>query len=199
MYCTQCGNELKEGVKFCTQCGAIVKNKKDNAKPETVSISNVDLETDGVEQPSIISKTEPLQINEASASSQETIVTSADMTSAKNAKKKNSWLIVIIIILIALIIGVSGTACWMMGGKDMVMDILGIKESSNDVYDKSEPEEENSEREFILENRDKIFMSRNDLEGLDAEQFRMARHELYARHGRCFDNEELQAYFDLCS
>ena len=26
MYCTQCGNELKEGAAFCTQCGAKVND-----------------------------------------------------------------------------------------------------------------------------------------------------------------------------
>lgn len=37
------------------------------------------------------------------------------------------------------------------------------------------------------------------MEGFTAEQCRLARNELYARHGRLFDDEELQNYFNSCS
>lgn len=37
-----------------------------------------------------------------------------------------------------------------------------------------------------------------DLEGLTAQECRIARNELFARRGRLFKDEELQAYFDSC-
>lgn len=36
------------------------------------------------------------------------------------------------------------------------------------------------------------------MEGMSAEECKLARNEIYARHGRKFNDEELQAYFDAC-
>lgn len=37
---------------------------------------------------------------------------------------------------------------------------------------------------------------KSDLEGLTKDECRIARNEIYARHGRKFKDEELQRYFD---
>lgn len=50
---------------------------------------------------------------------------------------------------------------------------------------------------FIL-NSDTIYFTEDDLEGWTADMCRKARNGIYARHGRLFDDEELQAYFDSC-
>lgn len=41
-------------------------------------------------------------------------------------------------------------------------------------------------------------MTKDDLAGLTQEECRLARNEIYARHGRRFDDAGLQAYFDSC-
>ena len=38
-----------------------------------------------------------------------------------------------------------------------------------------------------------------ELEGLTAEECKIARNEIYARHGRMFNDAELQEYFNSCS
>ena len=38
-----------------------------------------------------------------------------------------------------------------------------------------------------------------DCDGLTAEECRIAKNEIYARHGRMFDDPLLQNYFDSCS
>lgn len=53
--------------------------------------------------------------------------------------------------------------------------------------------------EYILENSSSQYLTKTDLEGFSADDCRLARNELYARHGRKFDSEDLQAYFDSCS
>lgn len=65
-------------------------------------------------------------------------------------------------------------------------------------YTESQNEEEYFEesREFILPGSDSRYLSEEDLEGLTAEECRIARNELYARHGRIFTDEALQAYFE---
>ena len=53
--------------------------------------------------------------------------------------------------------------------------------------------------EYILPDSDSRYLSEDDLRGLSADECRLARNEIFARHGRCFDDAELQAYFDACS
>ena len=40
------------------------------------------------------------------------------------------------------------------------------------------------------------YLTEADLEGLTKEQLLHARNEIYARHGRLFQSDELQAYFN---
>lgn len=54
--------------------------------------------------------------------------------------------------------------------------------------------DENSD--YILPNSSTELITEDDLEGFTAEQCKIARNEIYARHGRKFNDEELQAYFD---
>lgn len=50
--------------------------------------------------------------------------------------------------------------------------------------------------DYILPNSDRELISKSDLVGLSAEECKIARNEIYARHGRRFKDKELQAYFD---
>lgn len=49
--------------------------------------------------------------------------------------------------------------------------------------------------DYILPNSDSRYLTKSDLEGLSKEECRLARNELYARHGRKFDDEVLTNYF----
>ena len=52
--------------------------------------------------------------------------------------------------------------------------------------------------QFLLPLSDQVYLTREDIEGLSAEELRIARNEIYARHGRLFRDEGLQAYFNSC-
>lgn len=58
----------------------------------------------------------------------------------------------------------------------------------------SEPAGEESQ--YILPDSASRYLTMEDLEGLTKEECRIARNELFARHGRLFTDEELQAYFN---
>ena len=64
--------------------------------------------------------------------------------------------------------------------------------------EEAEPSEEESleQQEYILPESNSRYLTNEDLEGMTAEQCRLARNEIYARHGRIFQDEELQAYFE---
>lgn len=63
----------------------------------------------------------------------------------------------------------------------------------------SEAVTEPANSEYILPESSTRLLERKDLENLSAEQCRLARNELYARHGRMFDDAALQSYFESCS
>jgi hypothetical protein len=70
-----------------------------------------------------------------------------------------------------------------------------------DDYDEDLDEEESDEEEseFIFPNSDSEYLTEDDLEGLSAWELRIGRNEIMARHGRRFNDESLQEYFDSCS
>lgn len=59
--------------------------------------------------------------------------------------------------------------------------------------------EEMTSDEYILPDSDTRYYKMKELKGLTAEEARIARNELFARHGRMFDDEGLQEYFNSCS
>ena len=84
-------------------------------------------------------------------------------------------------------------------------EIRALVEAARLVADETPPEHgtesasalggaEESAR-FVLEGSDSRYISREELIGLSEEQCRLARNEIYARHGRIFASENLRAYF----
>lgn len=53
--------------------------------------------------------------------------------------------------------------------------------------------------EYLLADSDSRYLTEDDLAGFTAEQCRLARNEIYARHGRRFKDPALQRYFDSLS
>ncbi|MDO4454502.1 MAG: YARHG domain-containing protein, partial [Eubacteriales bacterium] len=49
---------------------------------------------------------------------------------------------------------------------------------------------------YILPNSSSELLTRDSLVGLNAGDLLLARNEIFARHGRMFDDEWLQSYFD---
>ena len=53
--------------------------------------------------------------------------------------------------------------------------------------------------EFVFANSSEEYLTMDDLNGLSADDCKIARNEIYARHGRMFNDENLQEYFNQCS
>ena len=53
--------------------------------------------------------------------------------------------------------------------------------------------------EYILYDSDKRYIDKSELDIMDKTMLRVARNEIYARHGRIFDSQELKQYFESCS
>ena len=50
--------------------------------------------------------------------------------------------------------------------------------------------------EYVIPGSDTRYVTEEDLEGLTSEELRYARNEIFARHGRRFQDKDLQSYFD---
>lgn len=77
-----------------------------------------------------------------------------------------------------------------------IIDITAINDTSSVVDGTTDGM---TASEYVLPTSNCEYLTVADLQGLTAEQCRIARNELYARHGRMFNDEALQAYFNSCS
>ena len=67
------------------------------------------------------------------------------------------------------------------------IDIMNPPETSANSY---------TGDEYIFPNSDSAYLTDYDLQGMTLEECRLARNEIYARHGRMFKDKALQNYFD---
>lgn len=103
------------------------------------------------------------------------------------------------IVIAFLIVCIVSIIIWNGGTKEVVEspshDIS--QEVTSDTYEEVIQEVVTSE--YVVENSDSVYLTREDLQYFTAEELRIARNEIYARHGRRFKDENLQAYFESCS
>lgn len=84
-----------------------------------------------------------------------------------------------------------------------------IQPEQEEQPEEENPEEENPEEEqpeeapedpqWIFPDSDTRLLTQADLAGLSDWELKVARNEIYARHGRRFTSARLQAHFDSCS
>ena len=77
-------------------------------------------------------------------------------------------------------------------------DTSGYDTSGYDTSDYDD-EESGDEDEYIFPDSDTTYLTKSDLKGMSADELNYAKNELYARHGRIFNREDLQEYFEDCS
>lgn len=63
-------------------------------------------------------------------------------------------------------------------------------------YDAEDSDENTEEEDYIISYSDSCYLSDEDVEDFSKEELRLARNEIYARHGRKFKDKALQEYFD---
>lgn len=82
---------------------------------------------------------------------------------------------------------------------EIIMDIMGEFEENHDETNNTEVLNETEESEdgtYILEDSDIRYVTEDEVASLSPEEIRLAKNEIYARHGRIFDSEDLQEYFE---
>jgi len=214
MFCTKCGKQVRDGLKYCTNCGEPVKKDEGGVN---------------------------LKKNDDKVSSAATLPhgnVSGKSNKAKKAKKNKGVKIVFITIagiILALLLILF--ALVQTGIISISIDDSTNQESVLDKKSKSSKREKEKERrakekeseegdvttetqtepvsteaqtvqpatmpstvainnEFILPDSSVRVLDKSELAGFSAEQCRLARNEIYAKHGRMFDDAGLQNYFN---
>ena len=74
----------------------------------------------------------------------------------------------------------------------------GIQEENTYVQDNSQEEEMQMEAlsDYILPDSSTRILADSEVQSLTREELRLARNEIYARHGRRFEDQNLQDYFE---
>ncbi len=179
--CKQCGKPITSGTRFCKHCGSPVEIKIEPVQ-EVRKVERVESK-----------KEEPKKTRSKSISTIITITT--------------------IVIMIVVVVFASQRL-----KEDYYSDNQNYidNDSYNDennfeqeeyknqnvVIDEDEYEETTDEQEtaqsddYILASSDSKYLNKADLYGLSAEECRLARNEIYARHGRMFKDAALQEYFE---
>ena len=175
MFCKKCGKQIKDGVQFCMYCG-------------------------------------------------EKVILPGSAEPKRNTGKWILWIVVGILIVTAAVMGYfiwSGHFEKPVEDDEEMETVQDFVEESGQEPDNfedeeepastedseepeepesaEEPEEEEAEEEvsqYFLPTSSSEYLTMSDLEGFSQDDCRVARNELYARHGRRFDDPNLQAYFD---
>ncbi len=80
-------------------------------------------------------------------------------------------------------------------------DYFTLPESGQKPQDSLQPSQEpqdsvQSSQDYILPDSGSRYLTEAEIRSLTEDEMRLARNEVYARHGRKFDSEDLQAYFN---
>ena len=85
--------------------------------------------------------------------------------------------------------------------EDTSWELMGEDIYEDDYEEEYEYEEEEYEddSEYILPDSDSCYLSDSDVDWMSADTLRLARNEIYARHGWIFESEDLSEYFNSMS
>ena len=238
MFCTKCGKQVRDGLKYCTNCGAPIKQHESGGtggQNRIVAGGKVNLKKDD-------DTTKPVAVSQPSNSISFNTVNTGGNAPVKKPKKNKGIKIAIITILgiilaillivFALVqtgvisISVSDNEKQQESMLDKSKSSKREKEKERRAKEKESESESESEAstveqtepntmptvaqtesvtvpstvainsEFILPDSSTRVLDKSELAGFTAEQCRLARNEIYAKHGRMFDDAGLQNYFN---
>ena len=241
MFCSKCGKQIRDGLKYCTNCGAPIeqheshKNSNTGNSDRILAGGKVNLKKDdGALSPVAV-------LQSGNSTDADTENTNKNSTVKKSKKNKGFKIVIITILGIILAILLIFFALIQSGFISISIEDNEKQESVLDKSDKpskkeddrkakeKEHESESEERtmptvsqtepdtvptvsqtetapttvalnnDFVLPDSSIRVLDKSELAGLSAEQCRIARNEIYAKHGRMFDDAGLQNYFNSCS
>ena len=236
MFCSKCGKQIRDGLKYCTNCGTPIEQGESHKNSDTgnsdriLAAGKVNLKKDD-------SALSPVAVVQSGNSND----TDTDKNLPVKKPKKNKGFKIVIITILGIILAIL-LIFFALIQSGFISISIENNEKQESVLDKSdkpskkendrkakEKERESEERtmptvsqtepdtvptvsqtetasttvalnnDFVLPDSSIRVLDKSELAGLSAEQCRIARNEIYAKHGRMFDDAGLQNYFNSCS
>ena len=238
MFCSKCGKQIRDGLKYCTNCGTSIEQGESHKNSDTgnsdriLAAGKVNLKKDD-------SALSPVAVLQSGNSND----TDTDKNLPVKKPKKNKGFKIVIITILGIILAIlliffaliqSGFISISIEDNEKQESILDKSDKPSKKEDdrkakEKEHESESEERtmptvsqtepdtvptvsqtetapttvalnnDFVLPDSSIRVLDKSELAGLSAEQCRIARNEIYAKHGRMFDDAGLQNYFNSCS
>lgn len=238
MFCSKCGKQIRDGLKYCTNCGAPIEQCEDYKNINTGNSERI-LAGGKVNLKKDDSALSPVAVLQSGNSND----TDTDKNLPVKKPKKNKGFKIVIITILGIILAIlliffaliqSGFISISIEDNEKQESILDKSDKPSKKEDdrkakEKEHESESEERtmptvsqtepdtvptvsqtetapttvalnnDFVLPDSSIRVLDKSELAGLSAEQCRIARNEIYAKHGRMFDDAGLQNYFNSCS
>ncbi len=185
MWCRQCGAQVRDGSTFCASCGCRLEPEPAEAETPAAYTPKIYFEDNG---------------------------------EAPQKKKRPGYTpyvllaVVVVALLVVTFLAISGRlsredpedAGGAEPGQEAVVSTAEpAPDETADAAHSAAPEstptptpEAEAGTDYILPDSSSRYLSAADLEDLSARELGLARNEIFARHGRQFDNAELAAYFE---
>lgn len=222
MYCERCGRKLKDDALFCENCGTKVQlasadetvklpERQIEEKPDTSGV-DVSAYPTAVQSPMgapSASQTTPMPA--APEQKQDFVAPQVQPEKKKLKKPLIIAIVASVVVLIAIIALV--VALVVSGGEsdeseptrgytslkeqqltESLKDSENTSSTSNDLSSAA-GDVIDSPRGYVLSDSDTRYYSEGELSALTDYELYLARNEIYARHGREFNNQDLQDYF----
>lgn len=236
MFCSKCGKQIRDGLKYCTNCGAPIEQCEDYKNSNTGNSERI-LAGGKVNLKKDDSALSPVAVLQSGNSND----TDTDKNLPVKKPKKNKGFKIVIITILGIILAIL-LIFFALIQSGFISISIENNEKQESVLDKSdkpskkeddrkakEKERESEERtmptvsqnepdtvptvsqtetapttvalnnDFVLPDSSIRVLDKSELAGLSVEQCRIARNEIYAKHGRMFDDAGLQNYFNSCS
>ena len=173
-FCENCGAKLDDDEMFCGECGA--------------KVDLIDVNT-------------PKNSNRKLQNNQKNIKNKQSNQNGEK-KKKSPKDIAFIVFIVVLVIGIVAAVFYFLVIKDKinVSDSSTTANATVNTTNATSPEATvQNVNEYLLPDSDKRVITTEELSKLTPEQVRLACNELYARHGRKFQDSGIQEYFNKMS
>lgn len=196
MFCSKCGKQVRDGMNYCTNCGEPVKKDESRGNVNTAVGVNLDKKSKknkgmkivfitisgiilalllilfALIQTGVISISIDDNTNQESVLDKKSKSSKREKEKERRAKEKESEEV------------------------DVTTQTQTEAPTTQTVQPATVPSTVATNNEFILPDSSLRVLDKGELAGFSAEQCRLARNEIYARHGRIFDDAGLQNYFN---
>ncbi|MCM1236147.1 MAG: YARHG domain-containing protein [Ruminococcus flavefaciens] len=190
MFCEKCGGKIPDGARFCEKCGTPVEDNSAGVSDKSYMKWIVGGIGGGISLVVIIlavlfatgvlgGRKESTQVSTKPPSDigvSETAIPSAEPT---------------VIPTIEPTITAEPT--------EPPVENDGGDENGTQVSDDMPEDNSGKNNGYIFPDSDSEYLTKSDVKNLSARKINLAKNELYARHGRKFDREDLQEYFEKCN